>query len=339
MTAKLLDSFSGKLAEKWAATLLTPAFVFWLGGFVAAIQRWDWNFLVKKFSLYPGSLQTAILVGALCLVAASAFVIERFDLIALRVLEGYYWPPAIGRLRIHHYELHRKQLVAKGQDLRQYEEKERDTFQRLKTKIDTQGAATLTQTDKEKYLLLDKQLLDSDKQAILLRTRRQLRDLPAVTDLMPTRLGNLIRAAERRPLTRYGLDAVVCWPYLWLLIPDTAKQSLQQARSDLNSSARLCLWSLLFLSWVSIGAWWVFPIAVLSALFAYYVWALAAARTYSDLIEAAFALYRFRLYEELRWPLPSDPAVEREAGRALTAYLQQGSNQPYPQFLAVSEDQ
>ena len=337
MTAKILDSFGGKLAEKWAATLLTPAFVFWLGGFIAILQHWDWDRLVKKFSLYSAPLQTAILVGCLCLIAASAFVIQRFDWITLRVLEGYYWPPVIGRIRVRHYELHRKQLVEQGQVLRQYEDKERHTFQRLKVKIETQGASALSQADKEKYLQLDKQLLDSDKQSILMRTRRQLRNLPAVSDLMPTRLGNLIRATERRPLARYGLDAVVCWPYLWLVIPDTAKRALQHARSDLNSSARLCLWSLLFLSWVALGAWWVIPIGILSSLFAYYIWALAAARAYSDLIEAAFALYRFELYEQLRWPLPSDPAAERESGRALTAYLRQGSNQPYPQFV-VSED-
>lgn len=39
MTAKVLEGFSGKLSEQWAATLLTPAFAFWAGGFAAAIQR------------------------------------------------------------------------------------------------------------------------------------------------------------------------------------------------------------------------------------------------------------------------------------------------------------
>ena len=39
MTAKVMDSFGGKLAEQWVATLLTPAFIFWLGGFLTALQR------------------------------------------------------------------------------------------------------------------------------------------------------------------------------------------------------------------------------------------------------------------------------------------------------------
>ncbi|WP_277883236.1 hypothetical protein [Nostoc flagelliforme] len=32
MPTKFLESLGGKLAENWAANILTPAFVFWMGG-------------------------------------------------------------------------------------------------------------------------------------------------------------------------------------------------------------------------------------------------------------------------------------------------------------------
>ncbi|MFE4104896.1 MAG: hypothetical protein ACTS3T_15570, partial [Almyronema sp.] len=150
----------------------------------------------------------------------------------------------------------------------------------------------------------------------------------------PTRLGNILRAAERKPSEKYGLDAVICWSRLWLLLPDAVKQDLQAARADLNSAARVCLWSLLFCGWALLSLQFdpkftINPLALwpllglLSARFAYQ-WAIAAATTYSELIEASFDLYRHLLYESLRWHLPADPAVERRVGAELTQYLWRG---------------
>jgi hypothetical protein len=107
-----------------------------------------------------------------------------------------------------------------------------------------------------------------------------------------------LRAAERRPSDRYCLDAIICWPRLWLLLPEPVKQELQAARAELNNSARLVLWSLLFLVW-SIWAWrWVIPLSFLSALLTYR-WSLEAAEIYASLIEATFDLYRALLYQAL----------------------------------------
>jgi hypothetical protein len=55
-----------------------------------------------------------------------------------------------------------------------------------------------------------------------------------------------------------------------------------------------------------------------SAFFAYYFWAIDAARNYGELIEATFDLYRHLLYQYLRWDLPSDPNEERRVGKQLT---------------------
>jgi hypothetical protein len=152
---------------------------------------------------------------------------------------------------------------------------------------------------------------------------------PAQTEkLMPTRLGNLLRAAEMRPLNKYELDAVICWPRLWLVLPDSVKKELQEARAELNTAARVWLWSLLFLIW-TVWAWWAAPVGLLSALFAYR-WALDAAATYCDLLESAFDLHRTDLYKALRWPIPANPVEERELGRQLTVYLRRGY---YPKNL------
>lgn len=326
MTAKVLDSFGGKFAEQWVATLLTPAFVFWLGGFVTAVQYVGWQTLVTQFIQQPEPLQIAILVAAFCIVAASAFVIQRFDLTVLRFLEGY-WHPLLRPLRqdaIHHYRDRKANLVKLSNDLRTTEAQNSKVFQALKTKIAANGAAALTPHERIEYQQLNERLLTPAQNETLSRLRQEQRNLPVNADLMPTRLGNLLRAAERRPLEKYGLDAVVCWSRLWLLLPDSVKKDLQEARADLNSAARLWLWGLLFMGWGLLGAWWAIPLGFMTALFAYYSWAIAAASTYGDLIEASFDLYRHLLYESLRWNLPPDPTEEKRVGRELTEYLWRG---------------
>jgi hypothetical protein len=138
-------------------------------------------------------------------------------------------------------------------------------------------------------------------------------------DIMPTRLGNILRAAERRPGDRYGLDAILCWPCLWILLPEPVKKDIQDARTELNNAVRLFLWSTLFLVW-TIWTWWAIPISLIAAAFAY-CWTLDAAEVYATLIEATFDLHRHLLYQALRWELPKDPQEERRVGQQLTNYL------------------
>lgn len=326
MTAKVLESFGGKLAEQWVATMLTPAFIFWLGGFVTALQRLGWNVLITRYTAYPEPLQIGILVGALCIVTASAFAIQRFDTPIIRFLEGYWyrWLQPVRQVRIAHYRHHKQALIQQSQTLRNLEAQQKERFQALKTIIETQGATTLNQVERDEYRQLNEHLLTPTQQEALARVRLALHNLPANIDLMPTRLGNIMRTAERRSLKKYGLDAVICWPRLWLLLPEAARKDLQNARADLNNAARLWFWSILFLVWAGFGAWWAIPLGILSALFAYYTWAIAAAETYGALIEAAFDLYRYLLYENLRWQLPNDPQEEKRLGKELTQFLWRG---------------
>jgi hypothetical protein len=92
MTSKILDSFGSKVGEQWVANLLTPAFAFWLGGGLVAIQHFGWQELFKIFTNYPQLLQGVTGVLGLCTLAISAFIVKRLDFIILRFLEGYWHP-------------------------------------------------------------------------------------------------------------------------------------------------------------------------------------------------------------------------------------------------------
>jgi hypothetical protein len=301
MSAKFLEGFGGKLAEQWIANLLTPAFVFWSGGLLAYIHRHGWESIAKYFpdsKLEP--LQVAILAIVLIVILISSLFVQRFDTEVLRGLEGY-WYSIFRRLGkpILQYATQR-QIKQRNHVLAQW----RSLHQTSKT-------TPLSARDRAEFVRCD----------------RTLRQFPILEeDFLPTRLGNILRAAERRPFDRYGLDSIICWPRLWFLLPDSAKKDLQESRAELNNGVRLFSWSILFLIW-SFWSGWAIPCGIISASFAY-SWILDSAVIYGDLMESAFDLYRFSLYQSLRFPLPKTIAEEEAMGLKVTEYLFRGTYSP-----------
>jgi len=307
MSAKFLEGAGGKLAEQWVANLVTPAFVFWSGGLLTYIQHHGWQPIAN---IFPDSkleaLQIGIIAGILILIYLSALIVQRFDTEILRGLEGY-WYPGIRKLPLLNW-------------LRKRHIQKRDRY--------LENWYPLRRKEKD-------QTLTSNDRAELIRIDCALRQYPTdETDFLPTHLGNILRAAERRPYDRYGLDAIVCWPRLWLLLPENARKDIQEARLTLNNGVRVFAWSILFLVW-SIWSFWAIPLTLLSALFAY-CWILDSAILYGELIESVFDLYRTALYQSLRFPLPTNPSEELAIGLQITEYLFRGSQRPTPLFLPPS---
>ncbi|WP_250565105.1 hypothetical protein [Adonisia turfae] len=294
---KFIEGVGSKLAEQWVATLLTPAFCFWSGGFFLLTQLSTWRNIKTSLGKLSEPFQIAVLVVCLLIIAASAFIVQHFDLAILRFLEGYWsqdWK-LLQRLRKHKTQQHAQQL----HDIK-------DQLQIL-----MRSAPSIDVFNKKAQLDYQRRWLPSKPDA-----------------LMPTELGNILRAAELRSEAKYGLNAVVCWPHLWMILPEHPRNDLQEARASLNTAARVWLWGLLFWSWALLVIWtrWALlalPIGWFTMVFAYR-WALSAARDYGDLLDAAFDLHRDKLYKALRWPLPENSDVEREMGERLTQYLWRG---------------
>ncbi len=301
MPIKFLENLGSQVTEQWAVNLLTPAFVFWFGGVLAWLDRWGWHGVQDTLVELDDPLQLVVLIGGLIVIVASGFVIQRFDLAVLRFFEGY-WPTWMDLLRTRLQQ--RSHAWAKRQD---------DRWQALQLKQETQP---LTPQELEELSTID----------------WRLRQVPTRPErMMPTRLGNILRAAESLPETKYGLDAVICWPRLWMVLPDKVKEELQGGRSQLNQAARVWLWSFLFLIW-GIWAWWAIPAGIMGMWFTY-GWMIQAAEVYGDLVESTFDLHRIKLYQGLNWPLPQNPQEEAALGRSLTEYLWRGSRQSSPMFV------
>ncbi len=306
MIGRFQETLVGRAAERWAEALFTPAAFFWAGGLLAYAGRVDWKAIQGWFLAQPTPLQVALLLAVPLLIGASEAVMRRFQLGLLRWLEGY-WPGA------HTPFLPTAWLYRLGRRWQRwrFDRTERE-WQQL------QG-------------LLEKGQLSPDMRGRLAALEEFLHRFPNdPDDIMPTGLGNLLRAAETRPWHKYGLDAVALWPALWLVLPKEAREEIAAARAELDGGVRFFAWSVLFAVW-GIWAWWA-PVVALGAAWLACGALRSAAGTYGALVEAAFDVHRAALYRALRWPLPANPAEERMLGEQLSAYLRSGSHAPQPPF-------
>jgi len=152
-------------------------------------------------------------------------------------------------------------------------------------------------------------------------------------DLLPTALGNTLRAAERSAGRLYGMDAVVLWPRLYPVMGDRQRAVVEDRRDQLDLAARLSA-TLAVLALVTAGllwrypVWWLVPLAALGLSLLSYRAAVAAAVAYGESLHVTFDLHRFDLVAALHLPLPADNETEIRQNAQLSSWLRQGGPVP-----------
>jgi hypothetical protein len=244
MLPKFLESLGENVTKEWLTKILLPSLVFWLGGALALCSKFGWESVKPLLSARdPQNFPLNYLIAALLVIAVSAAIVQRNELNMLRLLEGY-WPNWLSFLR-------RWRIRAQAGHFDRCTKRRKELLDRYDS---------LSPEEIDEFVRLDWQRKQTPKQ---------------IDRLMPTRLGNILRAAERRSLEKYELEVVVCFPRLWLLLPGEVKAELTEARAQLNGMVRIWIWSVLFLVW-GIWSWWAIPVAISSAWLAY-GWMLDAA--------------------------------------------------------------
>lgn len=135
--------------------------------------------------------------------------------------------------------------------------------------------------------------------------------------VLPTRFGNIMRAAEVYPRVVYGLDGVPSWPHLLMLVPKAVDEQLKDRRSIIDFLMNTFVLSLVlaatYLSLAilrcSLEAPWI-PVGLLVAVTLTWVFLPAAAREWSYAVKAVYDLYRPELAKKLGFKLP--PTAEAE---------------------------
>lgn len=139
--------------------------------------------------------------------------------------------------------------------------------------------------------------------------------------VMPTRLGNVLKSAELYPYTRYSIDAVLTWPRLYHHLPERFLSTFSSAKADLDLMLGLCALAALFgagaATYLAVvgGPVWMFLACLWgSAAVAHLTYrsALSNAVIYGHQVRIAFDLYRDELRQHLGDRPPRDEADERD---------------------------
>lgn len=165
--------------------------------------------------------------------------------------------------------------------------------------------------------------------------------------LLPTRLGNVIRAAERYAADecRYGVDAVFFWPRLYPLLPDALRASLNAARASLEQllfTATLAgLLGLVTVGfavarWLPLAVWLAVVVGLIALAVLCHRGAVQAAISYGELVRSAFDTHRRTLLAALGLELPTTLEQERALWTAVAQQLYRRASD-HPDLLTFTK--
>ncbi len=290
-----LESLIDKLGARFIFVNVIPMIVLML---VALALHWSAVKGVGNIISEFRALEFKELLFLALVLVCLAFVIQPLQLPLIRLLEGY-WGSGIlgGPLSAWCIAIHKKRRAE------------------LKKAQTGEGLALSSNPSEAKMHMAASKLY---------------RLYPREDRILPTTLGNVMRAAEDMPFERYGLNVAVVWPRLYPLLPKEMTSILADQRNQLDIAVRFYLVFLLIIPISAYFFWarwlWLSILIATSAAmaFASYRAAIAAALAYGQGINTAIDLYRFDLLTSLRLPLPADRDSEIANNERLSRFWAQG---------------
>jgi ABC-type multidrug transport system fused ATPase/permease subunit len=242
-------------------------------------------------SKLPAELSATRIIQLLLLVLIVSLVAHPLQLSLVRILEGYAWETSTlgDALSAIGVELHRRRL---------------EQLQNLAYRT-----ARTPEARRMQRLALSR-----------------LTTFPADPErLLPTRLGNALRAAEDRAGQRYGLDTNAMMPRLYPFLSTTLTEALTGQRNQLDVAVRLCTVLVLgtgISAVLLLGDDWWMTVPLATGLLAWIAYraAVQAAVSYGRLLYVAFDLHRFDMLRGLHYRLP-DRDSELTFNQALSRFL------------------
>jgi hypothetical protein len=238
-------------------------------------------------------IQVVALLSGLVVVAFLAYLIDNFQYSITRFFEGYWSRiPLLSRLRNLRVDLYKKR------------------WEHLNALA--QSAETVTEANEV--------------------IAEQLAFYPPpnhIDKMMPTKIGNILRAAELHAYDRYGIDSTIIWSRLRPLLKAEALAPLEDKKTTLELMLLMSLLGILFATiWCPVLAifthrWDLFLLSALGIPLAWicYQNAIQSALAYGEQVKATFDLYRNDLLKALNRPIPSDTETERKEWLRLSRFF------------------
>jgi hypothetical protein len=285
-----LTSVTGLLSRYFAVGFFLPAYFTLLALWAAASQ----GLVPNDFERYKGATQIAIL-GGIALLAALA--LSGFNHAIFRLFEGY--PLQYGSRRPIVGRLYRWRLRA--------QQGRWDDLMCLRWAIET------SEPDRQRAAVDLGQLYPTRRDALL-----------------PTRFGNAIRAFEQHSSQRYGLNAIVVWPRVEMLLTTEEREPLVESKIDvnvfMNAAVGALVVGLVLIFDMALNAptpaylWWLYVTPFVLA-FALYGPMVGAAVRWGSAVRAGIDLHRLDVYAKLGVRRPTSFSDERYVARQVNLML------------------
>jgi hypothetical protein len=270
--------------------------------------------------------------GALLGVVVLSLLLHPFQLALVRLLEGYWASSAPGRpLAAIGIELHRRRYERLRSAYSRAFDESNSVPDEPPTAEWTPDAGVAEDPNRLLMLARWREARHGAARAdiVVHDALDRMNDYPARDRLLPTRLGNALRAGEDEAGDRYGLATNTMFPRLYPILSDRFGRLMDDARDQLDMTARLCV-TLLVATVASTALlathirWLLLPAGTALLAWVAYRAAVRTARTYGVTLGLAFDLHRFDMLKALHHPLPANPTQELLLNRRITRFFQEG---------------
>ncbi|WP_210593853.1 hypothetical protein [Streptomyces sp. GESEQ-35] len=286
-------------------------------------HAYDFGRPVDLGAVLPGKSELGPAVVFALAALVGGILLRPFERVLVQQLEGYWAAPSpLAPLRTAAVELHRRRRDNAFARLT-LNKREELKFGRGPSSLADLAAQERRMGRQARAVARDRQLYQTypDDRGLPRRPRK-----PALTHLMPTRLGNVLRRGEEMAGGRYGLDAMTVYPRIYPYISERLAEAMARQLELLAATASLSvsfgLLSALTLPLLGRLDWWsVTPFAAAALSVLAYRGAVVTARYTGTVFSTVFDLHRFDLTAAMRYPLPETAAEEFDLNQRLTSYL------------------
>jgi hypothetical protein len=261
-------------------------------------------------------------LGILLLGIILSFSLSSLNTFLLKVLEGYVF--------FEHFPLFLNREKRRERRIRQ---KLNWTTRKLQ-KIKILNANCKRESIRERY---GYHIAKLKLQQYQLATEHQNSFPSNPAEILPTRFGNILKAAEYYSTDRYGIDAVPLWPRLVYVIDKNYLDFIDQSNNQLSFLVN-CMFLSISFSCISLPASifliltrqsnsWFYILLSILGIFTAYIFhraSLFSVGQYGDMIRSAYDLFRFDLLKILRHPLPTNSTLEKVKWQSISEYMNTG---------------